>query len=577
MKVSKTDITGTEEVLGAIITVYEADANGNIIGEAIASWISSKVAHDFGSVLEAGKSYVLVETSAPEGYAYSENILFSIAKDGTVTSEALKDGVILVKDEAIHFNVNKVELADNAKEVSGAELVVYKVGDDGGLIEVDKWISEAGKIHDFGSKLFAETNYILRETAAPEGYAFAADIVFRVEKDGTITTTAKSTKDEHGNVIYLLEDDITRVHILKTDENNKELAGAHFILKDAEGKIVADWISTEKAYVLEGKLNAGAEYTLVEVSAPEGYEVAKEIPFTVNRDGQLLTIVVEDKTADGNASITVQKYVKINGKYTAIDYTFYTALFADEACTERVSSVKALNVAGSYTTSVTFDNLQYGTYYVAETDKNGNAISQGEFIESIEIIDGKAELTPNKATAKSTIINHITGLEPGYYMDGDITVDKKVLINGKAGKVNDTFYFALFTDAEMTMLSDAGIKALRLDNAAEGTVIFEDLPYGEYYLAETDMNGNPVDSSFEYGVTISSYCKIDGENSSISKTVINEKEEKEEESETETTKEAKSVKTSDDTPIMEYMMLLGASAIVLLGLYGKKRRKRNNA
>ena len=79
---------------------------------------------------------------------------------------------------------------------------------------------------------------------------------------------------------------------------------------------------------------------------------AKDITFTVNSNNEIQKIVMDDKVASGDASVIVQKLVKYKDQYKTIDdYTFYTALFADEACTQRVSSVKALRVQQSYTTS----------------------------------------------------------------------------------------------------------------------------------------------------------------------------------------------------------------------------------
>ena len=72
-----------------------------------------------------------------------------------------------------------------------------------------------------------------------------------------------------------MKDDVTRVQISKMDvTNNKELAGAHLALKDASGEIILNWISTGEPKVFEGKLIAGATYTLTEISKTDraGYD-----------------------------------------------------------------------------------------------------------------------------------------------------------------------------------------------------------------------------------------------------------------------------------------------------------------
>ena len=47
--------------------------------------------------------------------------------------------------------------------------------------------------------------------------------------------------------------------------------------------------------MIEGKLIAGKEYTLKEIIAPEGYEIANEIKFTVNDDGTVTEVVMYDE------------------------------------------------------------------------------------------------------------------------------------------------------------------------------------------------------------------------------------------------------------------------------------------
>ncbi|MDD5966251.1 MAG: LPXTG cell wall anchor domain-containing protein, partial [Blautia sp.] len=215
----------------------------------------------------------------------------------------------------------------------------------------------------------------------------------------------------------------------------------------------------------------------------------------------------------------------------------------------------------------------------------GNAISDGMFIEAIDILDGKAELTPKNATAKSTIINHVVNFPEGKYNDGKITVNKTVLINGTAGKVTDTFYFALFTDAARTMPADTPVMELKLKDESSGLVTFTDLPYGDYYLAETDKDGNPVDSSYEYTVTIEeSHCKITEENRTESRTVVNSK------TETPSTEPGgtpgktpssgkltvtTSAKTGDNNNIWLYVALMLAAMFVGAGyvIYRRKRKK----
>ncbi len=62
---------------------------------------------------------------------------------------------------------------------------------------------------------------------------------------------------------------------------------------------------------------------------------------------------------------------------TAVDSTFYVALFSDEGRTNRVSDVLPMVFVGSSSAEVEFKDLGAGTYYVSEVDENGTPIDNG--------------------------------------------------------------------------------------------------------------------------------------------------------------------------------------------------------
>lgn len=77
---SKTDLGGTE-LPGAQIEIL--DQSGNVIE----SWISAAHPHEIIGTLTPGKSYIMRETGAPDGFAYAEEIPFTVSEDGTVEAD----------------------------------------------------------------------------------------------------------------------------------------------------------------------------------------------------------------------------------------------------------------------------------------------------------------------------------------------------------------------------------------------------------------------------------------------------------------------------------------------------------
>ncbi len=84
---------------------------------------------------------------------------------------------------------------------------------------------------------------------------------------------------------FEMRDDVIKVEISKVDiTTNKELPGAELIITNKDGKLWNTDLYRQAA--LYRKLPAG-EYTLTEITAPNGYEIAENISFTVLPNGDV--------------------------------------------------------------------------------------------------------------------------------------------------------------------------------------------------------------------------------------------------------------------------------------------------
>ncbi|VHC40890.1 fibronectin binding protein [Streptococcus pyogenes] len=128
------------------------------------------------------------------------------------------------------------------------------------------------------------------------------------------TLSVLSSEQGQSGDMTIEEDSATHIKFSKRDIDGKELAGATMELRDSSGKTISTWISDGQVkdfYLMPGK------YTFVETAAPDGYEIATAITFTVNEQGQ---VTVNGKATKGDAHIVmVDAYKPTKGSGQVID------------------------------------------------------------------------------------------------------------------------------------------------------------------------------------------------------------------------------------------------------------------
>lgn len=255
--------------------------------------------------------YTLHESAAPVGYQLAGDQRFRINKESEDYKETLGIYEKTMLDAPIRLYVSKQDMVA-AQELAGAKLAIYEksVYDQTGVnaTPVVSWISGTAPQlitvdADGKGALKRDTDYVLVETTAPLGYAYAAEIEFKVKADGKISTG--DTVHVNGEEVPLLtmQDDPLALAILKTDTDGNSLRGAKLELRDhntPNATVLATWESEvgkpafisnkaeppsaeyQKVTLKDGvNFEAGKTYYVVETEAPTGYEkLSAPVPVT---------------------------------------------------------------------------------------------------------------------------------------------------------------------------------------------------------------------------------------------------------------------------------------------------------
>lgn len=421
-------------------------------------------------------TYKLVQTKAPAGYYAASSQTFVVSTDTCTSLIPVKNYQIPSTPTPtcpIEFNVV------DSKTNNGIGNATFEIKQNG--VTVATATSDAaGKV---SLPALPVGDYQLVQMSSKVGYDFSKEpISFSVKNDnGTCSVTISTVKNDPKTCPI-------NITVIDADATNVNVAGATFTIKDKDGKVVEENVTSDQdGHIVVNGLVAG-DYTLVQTSVPNGYKKSSDVSFTVKakEDGSCDNTVVVVKNAPKQCDVVFINKDEDTGKVVQGSSTFIVKDKDNKTITTVTSDSNG---------KIIVSDLKPGTYQLVQQkapsgyeEQSGTitfTVKKGECAPTITIENTKTSKTedPTKNNNTNNGKNNTPSKNNGESTSNNGTkhstyhvTDKKHVSNYK----NDTY--KLVDKHGKTVAS-----GLRVNK--DGNIVVKGLPDGEYHLMKLPQTG----------------------------------------------------------------------------------------
>ena len=423
---------------------------------------------------------------------------------GTVGSEA-------------KFKLYTVNAAGNETEVTSAGILTLNSSNNwSGSFDNIPRRNESG----------ATIKYVVKEIDVLDGYTSDGGVRVDNTSDSRIDKGVKFTNTENINGTINLsktavgvpeshKDDIYKVTITAkgadTELNDSSIivtgAYTYSVAKDANKKTIVVNLKKDNNVTITGL--PYDEYSVIEETSSD-YDTTYKVN---NSSASTSANIVLSSTMTSNNVEVINTFEEIKGSIK-INKSIYKNNLINTSGTGTfkfglgrtilgdIIKTSEVTISANGINYVVMNEIPAGTYYLFELDDDNNIISNNKFGKYTVTGSGQEVVIDSDQEVSVDIKNN--------ELTGKINATKKFVSNNSK---TDTFYFTLYSVERTTetKYATAPTKEINITGKPENstsasakTVSWEDIPYGDYKVYETDASGNKITSSNVYDVGVKS-------------------------------------------------------------------------